>query len=566
GTQMAIIVMDVWNSHPDPEMASRGSALIPRMNEALAAARALGITVIFCPNEVAPPVGVNTAAFSGLPNQALRDNGFNPPLPSFTSSSSGDMVPVAYDAAYRPRFPTYTSQHPDLVIQPGDLASTSRQQIYNYCAAHGISYLLYMGVAANMCVCCTRETSMIPMKRFCGLEPILVRDLTDSMTLNGRRHTGVDDSAANVDLTMTPDRGHRLVVAQDESYVCSSIDARQLLQYWPPAAYSSVVTGNSNLLCFWQMNSRTDYQEIPDAMRTQSCWWNGADPRQTAGLSFSVAGAISNSPDDAVQFDGSTILISPLYRDDIPTNSPLFSLSSTNFSLETWVRPTVLNSNQWFYSHDDGTQGGVDVLLGLNSSNRFELAVGSDAGRGSFGDLLESDVAVTESDIASGHWFHIVGVHDRQNGTVSLYVDARLAAQSNEDCAPVGLSSAPHFGSRGVAALGSSRYLTRIGFEFYHGALDEFAIYSGTLDSNTILQHYQVGLGGEASPAMVSLQVGQGSGDLSWPAWPLGLRLQWSADLNDWQDCGLPVQEFGGTCHVSPPLTEPRQFFRLALP
>ncbi|MGH7867612.1 MAG: LamG-like jellyroll fold domain-containing protein, partial [Candidatus Dormibacteraceae bacterium] len=152
GSQMAIIVMDVWNSHPDPEMASRGSALIPRMNEALVAARALGITVIFCPNEVSPPAGANTTAFSGLPNQPLIDNGFNPPLPSFTSSSPGDMVPVRYDASYAPRFPTYTSQHPDLIVEPGDLASTSRQQIYNYCAAHGISYLLYMGVAANMCV------------------------------------------------------------------------------------------------------------------------------------------------------------------------------------------------------------------------------------------------------------------------------------------------------------------------------------------------------------------------------------------------------------------------------
>ncbi|MGH7867449.1 MAG: LamG domain-containing protein, partial [Candidatus Dormibacteraceae bacterium] len=397
---------------------------------------------------------------------------------------------------------------------------------------------------------------MIQMKRFCGLEPILVRDLTDSMTLNGRRHTGVDDSAGNIDLTMTPDGGHRLIVAQDESYICSSIDARQLLQYWPPAAYASLVTGNSNLLCFWQMDSRADYQEIPDTMRTQSCWWNRADPRQTAGLSFTVSGAISNSPDTAVQFDGSTILISPLYRDDIPTNSPLFSLSSTNFTLEAWVRPAVLNSNQWFYSHDDGTPGGVDVLLGLNSSNRFEFVVGSDAQHSSFGDFLESDLAVTDADVASARWFHVVAVHDRQAGNVSLYVDARLAAQSNDVCVSVGLSSAPHFGSRGLATLAGTQYLTWSGLDFYHGALDEFALYSGALDPGTILQHYEVGLGEAASPPIVNLQADQGNMDLSWPAWPLGLRLQSSTDLIDWQDSGLPVQESNGSWRASAHMTE----------
>lgn len=566
GSQMAIIVMDVWNSHPDPEMASRGSALIPRMNEALAAARALGITVIFCPNEVSPPAGINTGAFSGLPNQPLLDNGFNPPLPSFTSSTPGDMVPVGYDASYAPRFATYTSQHPDLLVEPGDLASISRQQIYNYCAAHGISYLLYMGVAANMCVCCTRETSMIPMKRFCGLEPILVRDLTDSMTLNGRRRTGVDDSGGNIDLTMSPDEGHRMVVAQDETYICSSIDSRQLLQYSPSAAYSSLITGNSSLLCFWQMNSRVDYQEIPDARRTQTCWWNRADPNQTTGLSFAVTGAISNSPDRAVQFDGSTILISPLYRDDIPTNSPLFSLSSTSFTLETWVRPAMLNSNQWFYSHDDGTPGGVDVLLGLNSSNRFQFVVGSDAQHSSFGDLLESDIAVTESDLESGHWFHVVAVHDRHGGTVSLYIDARLAAQSNETCTPVQLSSAPHFGSRGLATLGGSPFLSRSGFEFYHGALDDFAVYSSAVDPGTILEHYQVGIGQTASPPLVQFSAAQGNMQISWPAWPLGLKLQSSTDLLDWQDFAVPVKESDGFRQVSAPMTEPRQFFRLGSP
>ncbi len=566
GSQLAILVMDVWNSHPDPEMASRGSALIPRINEALAAARALGITVIFCPNEVPAPAGANTTVFARLANRAYVDNGFNPPLPSYTDSSIGDMVPIGYDSVYAPRFTTYTGQHPDLVVAPGDLASISRQQIYNYCAAHGITHLLYMGVAANMCVCCTRETSMIPMKRFCGLEPILVRDLTDSMTLNGRKRTGVNESAANVDLTMTPDRGHRLVVAQDETYVCSSIDARQLLQYWTPAAYANLISGEPNLLCFWQMNSKADYQEIPDTRRTQSCWWNRDDIKQIAGLGFTASGAIADDSDTAVRFNGSTVLVSPLFREDIPANSPLVSLSATNFTLETWIRPVALNSNQWFFSHDNGTAGGVDVLLGLNSSNRFQFVVGKTIGLGAFGDSVESDSSLTQSDVESRRWFHLVAVHDVEHATVSLYINGELAVQTGHNCAPVSLTTAPHFGSRGVAKLGGSRYLTQSGFEFFYGAVDEFAIYSAALGSNTVSRHYQVGIGQSAPPISITARNDQNQLLIKWPAWPLGLRLETSEDLRNWRDAGPPVQEINGTRQVSLPMVGAARFFRPALP
>ncbi|HEU5122864.1 MAG TPA: hypothetical protein VFW05_02235 [Verrucomicrobiae bacterium] len=78
-SQLAILVIDVWDSHPDPEMASRISALIPRMNQTLDAARRLGISVIFCPNEVPLPRGADTNIFKTLPNQPQINNGFNPP-------------------------------------------------------------------------------------------------------------------------------------------------------------------------------------------------------------------------------------------------------------------------------------------------------------------------------------------------------------------------------------------------------------------------------------------------------------------------------------------------------
>ena len=210
GSQLALLVVDVWDSHPDPEMASRTAALVPRLNQALDAARDLGITVIFCPSDcLADYDGTSYRSdIMNLPyHEPPGDNGFNPPLPPYADSGAGNMVPLDKDV---PADPWWTHQHPDLVLKPGDLVSLSSMEIYNCCVEQGITSLLYAGAAANMCVVDLRNFSMIEMKRFCNLEPIMVRDLTASMTLNGR---SPDDYSA-VDLTMSPDRGHREVTAQ----------------------------------------------------------------------------------------------------------------------------------------------------------------------------------------------------------------------------------------------------------------------------------------------------------------------------------------------------------------
>jgi nicotinamidase-related amidase len=485
GRQLALLVVDTWDSHPDPAMASRTAALVPRMNQALDAARDLGITVIFCPSDC-------LADFDGTsyrndimksPFAPMGDNGFNPPWPPY--ADSGTMVPLNKAV---PAYPMWTHQHPDLVMKPGDLVSLSRNEILNYCAEKGITSLLYMGAAANICVP-FRDFGMVPMKRFCNLKPIMVRDLTDSMTLNGR--SPADYSA--VDLTMTPDRGHREVTAHNEQYICSTIDAPQLMRQWAPSAYTCLVSGQSNLLCYWRLDSKAGYRDCLDQQRTQSCWWYD----QTNGLGFDAAGAIVQDPNTAMQFKGSTtVLISPIYRGHIPTNSPLVSLSATNFTLEVWVQAAALNTNQWLFAHDKGLANGVDVLLGLNSSNHFQFVVGTDAQGGSYGDVLESTATVTQADVTSNRWFHIVAVHDVAQGTVALYINGDLDSQGVHVCHPVSLAVAPHLGSRGTVTVDETGRLGNPGFDFLQGALDEVAIYTAPLGSDLVRLHYQTAQGG----------------------------------------------------------------------
>src|SRR5690242_17518002 len=49
---VGVIAVDVWNFHWCKTATMRVDAIVPRMNKALAAARALGMTVMLCPSDV----------------------------------------------------------------------------------------------------------------------------------------------------------------------------------------------------------------------------------------------------------------------------------------------------------------------------------------------------------------------------------------------------------------------------------------------------------------------------------------------------------------------------------
>src|ERR1019366_6730643 len=49
---VGVIAVDVWNFHWCKTATMRVDAIVPRMNKALGAARALGMTVMLCPSDV----------------------------------------------------------------------------------------------------------------------------------------------------------------------------------------------------------------------------------------------------------------------------------------------------------------------------------------------------------------------------------------------------------------------------------------------------------------------------------------------------------------------------------
>ncbi len=255
--KMAIIVVDMWDSHTCSTMLEKVEELIPLMNETLEAARNLGIQVIFAPSRC------NIAEkWAGKPQrtkvEVIKDytlpksNGFVPEIWQRWQSSC--MCPVIgkdentkepiYNCKKIPK-KSNRDQHPDLIVKETDMfleagvpqerkeelgvgasintwGEAAQQELYNICMEKGITHLLYMGVATNMCIV-NREFAMVQVKRM-GFNPILVRDLTHAMTFNG-----YNPETKKLDPDFTPEIGTELSIKDIEQYIEPSISAKQLL-------------------------------------------------------------------------------------------------------------------------------------------------------------------------------------------------------------------------------------------------------------------------------------------------------------------------------------------------
>jgi nicotinamidase-related amidase len=219
-SKTAVIVMDMWNKEGGCRVAKKRAAhMIPSMNEALDAARLLGMKVIFSPSGILHPY-TNTSqrkAVTDLPNYKLPDPViFNPSEPPWSRSkynmSGGESVPTI----------RMIGQHPELLIKEDDLISAdSRQEIWNICQEFYITHIFYMGVHTNMCIL-NRPNGIVEMRRL-KLKCFLVRDLTDAWT---DRH---DPETGKFDENLTNDVGTKMVIEHFEKFICPTITSLSIL-------------------------------------------------------------------------------------------------------------------------------------------------------------------------------------------------------------------------------------------------------------------------------------------------------------------------------------------------
>ena len=161
--QLAVVI-DMWDQHWCRTHTERVAALTPRMNRALDTARGLGIQVCFLPSDV---LGFyreypQRQAIEVLPVQeTLVPGEFDPPLPPWANTGGCECGP---ERPCRARS-VWTRQHPALIIRESDLIldCNDNRELSSLCRVRGLTTLLYMGTAANMCVSWTRSSSIRQM-------------------------------------------------------------------------------------------------------------------------------------------------------------------------------------------------------------------------------------------------------------------------------------------------------------------------------------------------------------------------------------------------------------------
>jgi nicotinamidase-related amidase len=511
-TKTAIVVVDMWNYHPDPTAAQRVHSLVPRMNETLDVARELGMQVIFAPSTVlsAPDLANNPrrAAVTSLPNVAMPGGGSvtssTPPWYEVDPSNARTMGTPPNVTGSLPGqgnvSSSATDQDPSLIVkndsQDWIINGDNIQELWNVMSDTGVTNLLYCGVHANWCVW-NRSAGMPNAAVELNTQPILISDLTDAYSGNGK------NAATNAtDYSMSFDKGTRQVVSWYQQKAFGTVDASQLLSQDTSSpsggcryAYSDRVVNTPSLLGYWQMNGNNGSKEIRDVKITQSAW-----NAQTATLG--VPGAIYGDPDTAAKFNGtnSCVIIGPEYQPNLPTNSPpgnspLMNLAAGSFTVEAWVQVGALGSQQWVLSHDDGGNTNVDFMLGVKPNGQFEFIT-----RQNQANDVTSTTAVTAANVSNSTWFYVVATQDTTANKIDLYINGKLETEQtgvNGTAVLGGVANALHIGSRGATTVAASNgAVTADGSGFFNGVIDEVAIYGAALSAQEIQAHYLLGTTG----------------------------------------------------------------------
>ena len=218
----AVVVIDMWDRHWCKTYTARVANMVPRMNLTLAAARKLGMQVVWAPSDVlafyqdAP----QRKAMAAVPKHPEPKGGpFNPAAPpeGLDCCECGPDRPCQSGGVW-------TRQNPGLEIMDHDLIGdcNNAEELFNLCEERGIDTLIYLGVASNMCVC-HRSFGMINARRH-GLKVLFVRDLVEAITANG-----VNPSTKQSDWNFTPAKGSARTEHYLEQAIAPSLQSRQLL-------------------------------------------------------------------------------------------------------------------------------------------------------------------------------------------------------------------------------------------------------------------------------------------------------------------------------------------------
>jgi len=203
--RVGVIAVDVWNYHWCKTATMRVDAIVPRMNKALDAARALGMTVMLCPSDVVDN-------YVGLPQRETVLAMPLVPVPKLVDVLCPEVPDAGGCACGRERCAVnygWDGMHPDLRIGADDLMPDTQAEVYTICRRRGLTHLIYVGFHTQVCL--LGKSMGLKSMKSAGLRCFLARDMTDA-------HPGYDPAR-----NFTPDLNTEQVVAHFEKYLAPTI-------------------------------------------------------------------------------------------------------------------------------------------------------------------------------------------------------------------------------------------------------------------------------------------------------------------------------------------------------
>jgi PKD repeat protein len=204
------------------------------------------------------------------------------------------------------------------------------------------------------------------------------------------------------------------------------------------------------------------------------------------GVTLAQAGAITNDPNTAARFNGST---SGLVATQAKINGP------NTFSIEAWVQTTSKTGGKivGFGDKNTGSSGSYDRHVYMDTSGRILFGVYPGAIR----------TVTSTARFNDGAWHHVVATLSRSG--MALYVDGKLVGSRTDTTTGQTYS--------GYWRIGGDE--TWSGGKYFNGRIDEVAIYPTALTADRVAGHYTLGTTGTATNVAPTAAFTSTSADLT---------------------------------------------------
>ncbi|MEO7720348.1 MAG: LamG-like jellyroll fold domain-containing protein [Pseudolysinimonas sp.] len=224
-------------------------------------------------------------------------------------------------------------------------------------------------------------------------------------------------------------------------------------------AYSTRISATPGLLSYWRLGEASGTTAV-DAKAVNNGTYINAP-------TLGVAGAITNDPNTAATFNGTTSFVNVARQ------------ISTDFSIEFWFNSTQSYSNDLGNPHCTRWWQGaalVDADSG-GGANDFGISLCSGKVIGGVGGNPDPSIASTAT-YNDGAWHYVVMTRTQSTGLVELYVDGASVGTVTGTTNALTSTPAINFGR----STATTNYLA--------GTLDEIAMYNVALPAATIASHY----------------------------------------------------------------------------